>query len=237
VRFRENFQPTVPGGYAPRRVSSYRFVGTAVVAILIAAIAPGYLAWGDRDAEAMTVAPIALPDLAGWNTAAPSPEYRPSLGRSHADMAAGYAGGDGQVDVFVGYYARQSTSRKLPRTLVGLANEDHWRRASRGTARIEIGGEPVTLATERLIGRGTERIVWAVYWVNGRFTSSPLQVKIEQLKSELLGGRRDAAVIVMSAEATPNVRQAEQILSKFGSNLGALRAALAGMGTATAARN
>jgi exosortase A len=237
VRFRENFQPAVPAGYAPRRLSSYRFVGTAVVAVLIAALAPGYLAWGDRDAEAMTVAPIALPDLAGWNAAPPSPEYRPSLGRSHADMAAGYAGPDGQVDVFVGYYARQSTSRKLPRTLVGLANEDHWRRASRGTARVEIGGEPVALATERLIGRGTERIVWAVYWVNGRFTSSPLQVKIEQLKSELLGGRRDAAVIVMSTEATPNLRQAEQILSKFGSNLGALRAALAGMATATAARN
>ena len=75
---------------------------TAVVAVLMAALAPGYLAWGDRDAEAMTAPPIALPDLAGWTMAEPAPDYRPAMGRTHADSARAYLGPEGQVDVFIG---------------------------------------------------------------------------------------------------------------------------------------
>lgn len=238
VRFRENFTPLVPGGRSERRIPPFRFVATAVAAILIAALAPGYLAWADRDAEAMTVAPLAVPDLAGWTPVAPDPGYRPLMGRIHADLAQGYTAPDGrQVDLFVGYFARQSSTRKLPRSLIGLADEDNWRRAGSGSATIDIGGQPVKVATERLSGRGRERVVWALYWVNGQFTASLLQAKFEQLKGELLGGRRDAAVIVMTTEAQPSAQQAEQLLSKFGGNLDTLRSALARASAASAARN
>lgn len=236
VRFREDFTPPVPGGPIERRVPARRFVLTAVVAVVIAALAPGYLAWGDRDAEALTAPPLALPDFAGWQATEPDTNYRPTMGRIHTEAAKGYTGPDGQVDLFVGYFARQSTTRKLPRSLVGLGDESVWRRAGAGTATVEIGGEPVKVATERVVGRGRERLIWAVYWVNGRFTASLLQAKIELLKGELLGGRRDAAVIVMSTDSKPSAERAEQLLATFGGNLDTLRTMLAGLGSASAAR-
>lgn len=235
VRFREDFTPPAPPGRRDRPAAPGRFALTAAAAVVIAALAPGYLAWSDRDAEAMTVARIALPDLAGWTDATATTDYRPEFGRPHAEAAKGYASAGGEVAVFIGYYARQSSTRKLPRSLIGLADEDAWRRAGSGAANIDIGGERVTVATERLIGRGGERVVWALYWVNGRFTASLLQAKIEQLKGELLGGRRDAAVIVLTADAKPSVARAEQLLSNFSGRLGSLRTALAGMGAAAAA--
>jgi EpsI family protein len=198
-------------------------------------LAPGYIAWADRDAELMTAAPVALPDFAGWTDTAPVADYRPEFGRPHAQVAKGYASADGEVSVFVGYFARHSSTRKLPRSLIGLAGEGNWRRAGSGAVTIDVGGEKVTLATERLAGRGGERLVWSLYWVNGRFTASLLQAKIELLKGQLLGGRGDAAVIVLTAEARPSLSQAEQLLSNFGGKLGGLRAALAGAGAAAAA--
>lgn len=235
VRFREDFTPPTPPGRPDRRAAPRRFAVTAAAAIVIAALAPAYLAWGDRDAEAMTVTQIALPDIAGWADAAPTTDFQPEFGRPHAEVAKGYAAAGGEVDVFVGYFARQSSTRKLPRSLIGLAGENAWRRAGSGTATIDIGGEKVKVATERLVGRGGERLVWALYWVNGRFTASLLQAKIEQLKGELLGGRRDAAVLVLTTDARPSVGQAEQLLSNFGGKLDSLRTALAGMGAAAAA--
>lgn len=235
VRFRENFTPKLPPGRSDRRAAPHRFAFAAVAAVLVAALAPGYLAWSDRDAEAMTVSRIVLPDLAGWTEAEPSPDYRPALGRTHAEAAVSYAGEGGEVDVFVGYFARQSSTRKLPRSLIGLADEGTWRRAQTGTATIDIGGEKVTVAKERLIGSRRERVVWALYWVDGRFTASLLQAKLQQIRGELLGGRRDAAVIVMSTEVGPSVEQAERLLAKFGEGLGTMRAGLAGIAPAATA--
>jgi exosortase A len=227
VRYRENFTPPVPPGPSFRRTPAAPFIATAVGAVFIAALAPGYLAWGDRDAEAVAVTQVALPDLSGWATATPDPEYRPEFGRPHAEAARGYASPEGQVDVFVGYFARQSSTRKLPRSLIGLADEGSWRRAGSGVATVDLNGEPVALSRERVVGRTGERVVWAVYWINGRFTASPLQAKLGQLKGELLGGRRDAAVIVIAAGVRSSSVPPEELLSKFAGNLATLRAALA----------
>jgi EpsI family protein len=236
VRFREDFTPPVPRDDRRSPWSTGRVLAVGVAAVALAAVAPVYVAWGDRASETIAITDIPAPDMPGWTAVPPDIAFRPEFPRPHAELMQGYRRGDVQVDLFVGYFAQQSTARKLPRNLIGLGDESQWRRAAAGTFRVDVAGEPLTVAAERIIGRPGERRIWAFYWVNGRFTASLLQAKIEELKGELLGGRRDAAVIVLSAPLQGDQARTDQVLASFAADIDRLRATLAGLGPTPAAK-
>lgn len=199
---------------SPPRPASFA-VPIGLVAILAAP-----LAWSAAIAASGREAlpnPIALPQVAGWQRTpyAPATPWAPHFTGADHRLLGRYVDGRGNaVDLAIILYGRQEEGRELIGYGQGaVAPESGWAWTTR------TPGPPGGMG-ERITGPGpVVREVVSFYRLGGVTTGSAARVKLETLKSRLLGGSQIAAAVLVSAEERQG-RSARPAIDRFLADLG-----------------
>jgi exosortase A len=204
------------------QAAAWGVVATAAVLVLLPQLTAQSL---DRRAG-HEVPRMALPErlAMGWKAdGAAVPAWTPVF-LNPAAQSHGVYGSDGrQVAVYIAYYRAQREGHKLVSSdnVLVKSNDRNWAVVGRDTRTIDIGGQPLTLRTERLrpppgSGRESESglVAWQVYWIDDTLTASDQRAKLHGALSKLRGLGDDGAAIVISTRAdTPG--GADVVLAGF----------------------
>jgi exosortase len=137
-----------------------------------------------------------------------------------------YAGGEGIIDVYRGFFPRQSMDERLIRyhhTFGGY----RWRPVEQGVRQVLLHGREYPVIEYRGYISNQETVVWAWYEVGGRRATSTLGVKTNELMA-LSDQRRDAEAIAIASSCWPDCDHAASKMLRFlkqnGTSLGWLLA-------------
>jgi exosortase A len=190
----------------------------AAAALALAALP---LVWSTAIAASGEAAPaeLPLPHVPGWERVA-EPQGRPWLPNyTGADLfrIARYRNAAGaEVDLAVAVFARQERGRELVAFGQGAVPPDgSW-------AWISSAPAPPGGKAERIGSHGTVREVLTFYRVGRILTGSGVKVKLEGLKTRLLGGPQRAVAVLVSTEAPGTGLSARPALDAFVASLGSV---------------
>ncbi len=189
----------------PAQAAAATPISFAIAGALVLAVA----AWGPAYATYLNLAPpkqptiqIALPDArAPWQVVATTAAWRPTYQNPSAEKQQRYTAGAGQnVDLHVVLYNDQRKGSEL----LSFSNEvqdESWRRITDSSASLLVDGAPLNVNLRRIARGDVRRFVFSWYWVDGRFLTSKIGMKLAQVTGKLVTGRRAAAVVMLSIEA------------------------------------
>ena len=170
-------------------------------------------------APVQLVAPEAVPP---WQTAEQPPvDFTPAFQNPSAMASWGYLGPQSDaVGLHVSYYRQQGYDRKLvsSENVLVISNDSHWARLSTGSAHMTLPDQTLTvsqvlLRKQRadLAGSAPRLLAWRFYWVNGRFTGSDIQAKIQGALSRLTGHGDDGALVVIYTPLAQDVTEVDAL--------------------------
>jgi exosortase A len=192
----------------------------ASAALAIAALP---LAWSAAIASATEPSPskISLPYVAGWQPvpASRGRRWQPSFVGADLFHLARYRNSAGQeVDLAVAVFMRQQEGRELVGFGQGaVVPGGPWAWTSDGAA--PPGGR-----LDRIASHGAVREVATFYRVGSILTGSPTAVKLETMKTRLLGGPQRAVALMVSAEAPAEGVSPRPSIDAFLKDLGSIEA-------------
>ncbi len=188
------------------------FVGGAAIAAFLAP-----MAWQSAVAASGRVPmpqAIALPAVRGWERVSLVQHYpwTPRFhGADHRLHGAYRRAGGATVELALAVYAWQEERRELVGYGQGALDPDSQWAWARKTAKPRIG------RAERITAPGpVNREVVHVYWVNGKIMGAPTEVKLETLKTRLLGGDQAALAVLISAEEPHGRAAVDQFMADMG---------------------
>lgn len=195
-RYRDPRGESTPVPAQPRmRTDARKTLAAAAAALGIAASAPAYAAYSQpHDALPLLSAPEADN---GWEKIAETSNFTPRFSGSRASIEQSYRKGDLIVSLFIAYYRNQRAhGEMLSSQNVMVSSDDKvWRKLDEGRAPADFAAIATGIGSEH-----TRLLAWHWYWVNGTYTVDNYRAKLMQLKSELLNGRDDSAVIVVHSQ-------------------------------------
>ena len=190
----EKLQPTAPAQSRLRLI--------ALAAIGLAALP---LAWSSAVTAAgahAVPADIIMPAPAGWQRvgAGRGRAWQPHFAGADLVRIAHYRDREGKaVDLAIVLFARQSEGRELVGFGQGaVAPESAW-------AWTADAAPPPNGRAERIASHGLEREVVSFYRVGNIVTGSVLGVKLETLKTRLIGGPQRAVAVLVSSDSRPAI--------------------------------
>ncbi|MBO9623595.1 MAG: exosortase A [Sphingomonas sp.] len=175
-----------------------RRIDAPVAALLVLAVASVFPGWSSLIAARATplAATAELPQVPGWHRIGPAtPAWSPNFPGADRFLAARYADAQGRtVDLVVAAYASQREGRELVGFGIGAIREnDRWVRVA--DLPPYRGGHAL-----RMTGPGrVERVTVTWYRIGDTLTGSEKRVKLETLKTRLLGGNQAGAAVLLSA--------------------------------------
>lgn len=186
------FDPSAlqPARPAPEPVA--RPAAIAAAALLIAAVPPAWSAAVAGAGARPVSASFALPAVPGWEAVPPDRSWRPSYPGADLYRFARYRDSGGRtVDLALAVYARQEEGREL----VGFGRGA----AGPGWAWTADAPPPPGGRAERIASHGLVREVAIFYRVGRITTGSDAGVKLETMRTRLLGGSSRAVAVLVSA--------------------------------------
>ena len=197
-------RPDAPAPWGASSLSPLaRLAGVAAVVIVFAAAAPTWSAYRAATMPPPPAVALSLPSQIGpWSETAARPAVEawvPAFPDADAAVLKTYAAaGRPTVDLFVAYYASQGPEKEVVSYRNVFSQYNDWIRRGGGQTTAMIDGQPQAVVEERLSKASVPRLLWYVYWVDGRLTSSDHMAKALQAKADLLGGDRRAAFVGVS---------------------------------------
>ena len=191
------------------------------------AVLPFVANWAiDRAEGAVTVQLNAPAVLAGnWQAVTPAVvDFKPAFDNPSAEINASYASQGQAVGLYLGYYQHQDYNRKLVSSSNVLvpSKDPKWAQVSSGTRPININGQPVAVRSADLresslatTGSQSRLLVWQIYWINGRLTSSDHLAKAYSAFYRLTGRSDESAVIVVYTPQQDQASSAQAVLETF----------------------
>ena len=202
---------------------------TAACGVSLLAVAP-FVAqvMSHRSASPLMVQAVAPQVSPPWQPLAEVPEaWTPHFVGAHAHIFQSYTSGMRPVSLSVAYYASQRQGAEAINADNRLVDGKTWVRIAEGRTKAVVGGHTIQVRTTRIrSGQGDTRLIWSWTWVAGKFTSSPYQAKILQVKARLLGGPQGAAVIALGTEDNVDGTEATDTLQAFLQHSSSLQATL-----------
>ena len=191
--------------FDPQRLQApaTRRVEAPVAALLALTVASLFLGWSNWIAARAAPLPakVELPEVPGWHRVGPSAvAWVPNFPGADHFLIGHYADGQGRtVDLSVAVHANQREGKELVGFGIGAIREnDRWVRIA--DLPDLSGGHAL-----RMTGPGrVERVTVSWYRVGDTLTGSDSQVKLETLKTKLLGGDQAAVAVLLSAEQGPD---------------------------------
>ncbi|MFP4647896.1 MAG: exosortase A [Halorhodospira sp.] len=204
-----------PGGSGSGTCSAAAVAGIVLAGASLVAAGPLYAAWmNQRDLGAITGLEAAELEIAGWEAAEADP-WEPGYRNARATLHQHYVDGQGvPVGVYVGYYREQFRHGNMitwSNTMAGR-DRDTWQQRAAGLASVKDWTRPSQF---ELKGPDRRILAWRWYWVMDRLTTSPYEVKAWEALSRLLGGRDDAALVVLYAPYHSEPETVEPALRRF----------------------
>jgi EpsI family protein len=133
----------------------------------------------------------------------------------------GHASSPQEVDVFVNYYVRGRENQSLITSSNKLWEEEAWHPLLQNSVDGTLGNQRIQFGQlEIASAKGARLILWT-YWINGRFTTSAMTVKLEGLRSAF-GGPQGSALVAISTAVDSDVDTARARLLEAFSALGGL---------------
>ena len=202
--WREDMDPPTARVHTPKQRRSLQagpFAVAALLAVVLASVAPLYADWmNQRDlgpVAGLGAGPLVPP---GWRVLedqadAWEPGYRGARDGRGGLVTAEYGGPP--VGMHVLFYREQHHYGNMvgwSNTLAGRHRVGSWSQSHRGQATVDGYPNP-----ERFLlrGPGQQLLVWRWYWVDGQLTTLPHTVKAREALNRLVGGRDDAALVVL----------------------------------------
>ena len=148
-----------------------------------------------------------------------SRDWRPSFMGADIELVQSYTDGERIVDLYLAYYASQRQGAEVVNQQNNLAGGAPWSLAQGPKVDAVLDGGPAKFASARLVSGRAVRIVWYWYWVDGKFTASPVIAKLRQAKVGLFGGSHPAAFIAGSTKVSDSEAVAAEVLQDFLRNL------------------
>ena len=161
---------------------------------------------------------------AGWNVVRSSELWHPNYPRADQELRASLVRGSDSappVDVAIEYYARIRTEASMVSSTNHLWQGAVWHPLNAGVVHANLGSQPVQFAEDVISSVTEKRLVWSAYWMEGRFTTNPVLIKLLELKTAFFGHRR-AAVIAFSTPIDGAVEDARARLKTAVAALGEL---------------
>jgi exosortase A len=200
----------LPYGTAPARplpaTPTSRLVLAAVGSVALIAVMP---AWGQvvegRLAPIRAEAFAGLQPGEGWRaTPTRAQGWSPSFPQADATAHRAYTDGNRRVELFIAYFASQTSTKKVIGGDNKLDVNERWRRISGETATNAIADTGLRPIAERHAGPTHQRQIWYLYWIDGQFVTSGIKAKLLQASGMLRGGGQGAAMIAIAADHRPD---------------------------------
>lgn len=203
-RFRD--APTKPSGPVEADAKPVPRVAVAISAIaaaLMISAGPALAYWNESRDIAMDASAFTRPlVLQGWKVLPAAGSWRPVYTDPDRELNASLApeaSSAPAVDLAIVYYGRIREGHSLIGTTNRLWDPAIWRVVERNRIVAELGSESVMFDEAIISSPAERRLVWSSYWMDGRFTTSDLTIKLLQLKTSFTGNEAS----VLTAFSTP----------------------------------
>ena len=168
---------------------------------------------------------VLLADAAGWEHASRSITWRPRFEAPYFEtQEAMLSPRQVPVDVYVARYLRQRPRSKLISSHNELSPE--WQVIGTDEQSVPIGGGTRSVRETRIAFADERRLVWEWFLVGGHATHSRPRAKLLEVRG-LMRGRRDGAVIALSAPCLGGCDQARAAMTELLESAGARLEAVA----------
>ena len=221
-----------------RPASRFALLGVAAGTALAISAGPAMAYWHDnRPIIANGEVFAAAAGIANWTATTPARNWRPIYGGRDLEFVTSFApdnSGFRAVDVAVEYYGRIREGHSPVSSLNSLWDGGIWHQTGAQNITASLGAQPIRLNEASISGAREKRLVWSAYWIDGRFVTSGLAVKLLQLKT-LFTGNESAAVVAFSTPVDGATDDARDRLKTALMSLSDLPAHLAAAGRQSAA--
>lgn len=136
----------------------------------------------------------------GWGVDVQADDWKPVFPMADGEVLKAYGNGSRRAWFYAALFAKPGGEAKLVSSLNRMADPETWIRTASGAAATGSVRPPARVNVERIVSDRRSRLVWWWYWVDGTFTTSPLEVKIRQAKAAILGESGGAAVVAIAVE-------------------------------------
>jgi exosortase A len=207
---------------APRRNWAVTCIGLVIIMF-------GVLDYADvmRTRPATLQSPtLALGVITGWDASdhADRINYLPIYKNASAEKIQLLSDGEGRfIQLYMAVYDRQSEDREMVAYGNGVfqnatdGNDDWVWTDNMSPPPLKYAPAPSAMTIYK---HETVRDVWQWFYVNGKVITSPSAAKLEAAKARLLGGRSDAATLILSTERVQTKASNALHLQKFAEALG-----------------
>jgi exosortase A len=208
------FDPARLQPKAEPMIAPVPLAGVAVALLLVSVTPIGWTSHLAAAAVRSVPETIAMPTVSGWQQTSDAAKRRWQPRFDGADLVRGARFRDREgrtVDLVVALFASQREGAEP--VAFGQGSDDAWRW-------IENGPPPSGGRLDRIGSFGTVREVATFYRVGAILAGDPLAVKLETMKTRLLGGPQHAVVVMVSSEAPVVGVSPRPVIDAFLSALG-----------------
>jgi exosortase A len=228
--FRDDIRETATIRSEALPVSPAKLGTVAAIAALLVSVGPAVAFWHDNRATSSDLRALSDPfQLAGWQKIPPSDSWHPSFSGFDAEAWGAVMPANGAdavpVDLYLAYYARPRPGHSMTAHVDRFWDPEKWNLSESGATTAPFAGTPVRFQESIITSRFEKRMVWSSYWVNGRFTTSTLNVKLWQ-SSAALNGHEGQAALVFSTQMERGPEDARRRLASAVAGLNQLPARL-----------
>jgi len=176
----------------------------------------------ERQASERAPAAITVAGADGWN---PVPDtiasWKPRYRGFASEFQQAFRKEGRDVGLYIAYYRGQEKGRELVTSGNQLVSPDDWdwRRMASGSDSADWAGRPESVDRAEIKGDQIRLLVYRLYWVDGRTTSSEYVAKARLAWSRLSGRGDDAALVVMYTPVQDAGADARTTLRAFASSM------------------
>lgn len=192
----------------------YSILPIVVLLGVVTFAAPLMIRAMDQRALPEKVAELELPAaIEGWQRSQRPFSWEPYTVGSHEQLYQGFANTRSDVVVYIDYFLYQQEGGEVidrRSRIVEPGRKTPWRQVADLGPQV-ITSEPSFAPNGYILTDGYQRIlVWSWLRVGDQATANPYVAKLQDIKSRLLFGRRDAAKLFLATKI-PNEDQGEQL--------------------------
>lgn len=207
--------PTPPA--PPRRMSAGSFATASLLVLAIGAAWPVLAQVVDRPREGAP--PIVLDgpaDRDGWTTVPYPPlDWRPHYVGAKAALERAYEKPPGAVGLYVFYYRDQRQGAELERVENGLPTPMDFITRYLPEVTRDVPGTGLTVGQTEIRAPGGRLLAWRWFWTGSRYVAGGHSLKLDGLKSKLMGRGDDAAVLMLCAPFEDKPEEATDAMKAF----------------------
>jgi exosortase A len=196
--------------------SSKKIVAVLVAASFIISLGPAAAWWRVSRVVAASASPLLRPlDIGGWHASKMVGYWHPSFPDADAHIALSLRPDqlalERPVDLYVGYYIQARTGHTLTAHINHLW-DGGWVLVNSRVVKARLNGQDVQVQEWVINSLVERRIIWACYWIDGRFAADLLTAKYLQARATLEGHQGQALVAISTVVEGTDV-EAEHRLS------------------------